>query len=85
MPSRTITITDAAYARLAAAKEPQESFTDVVLRLTKPKAIPLSELHRHLSQEFKDGLAEAYEADRKSHIERRTRRLAGREGDHDPR
>lgn len=35
MGVRTITITDAAYERLAREKRPGESFTDVVLRLTK--------------------------------------------------
>lgn len=76
MASRTITITDAAYVRLAQEKRPEESFTDVILRLTKPKAIPLSELHRHLSKELTQGLAEAYEANRRVHAERRARRLA---------
>lgn len=76
MASRTITITDAAYARLAGEKRPDESFTDVILRLTKPKAIPLSELHKHIPREFADALAEAYEERRKTRFERRERRLA---------
>lgn len=76
MASKTITITEAAYARLSREKQPDESFTDVILRLTKPKAIPLSELHKHLSPEFKEGLAEAYEANRRTHRERKARRLA---------
>lgn len=76
MASRNITITDAAYGRLAQEKKAGESFTDVILRLTKPKAIPLSELHKHLSSEFKEALGEAYEERRKTRFERRERRLA---------
>lgn len=34
MGVRTLTVTDAAYERLAAMKRPGESFTDVILRLT---------------------------------------------------
>jgi predicted CopG family antitoxin len=36
---RTITVTDAAYERLAAEKRPGESFTDVVLRLTGRRSL----------------------------------------------
>ena len=34
MSVRTLTVTSAAYERLAAQKRPGESFTDVILRLT---------------------------------------------------
>lgn len=76
MSSKTITITEAAYARLAAEKRPDESFTDVILRLTRPKAIPLSELHKHISRESAEALAEAIEASRNGRIARRERRVA---------
>lgn len=39
MAVRTITVTEAAYARLAALKRPGESFTDVILRLTGRRSL----------------------------------------------
>lgn len=80
MASRNITITDAAYARLASEKKPGESFTDVILRLTKPKAIPLSELHKHIPRELAEGLAEAHEEMREERLARREYRLRRRYG-----
>lgn len=57
MGVRTITVTDAAYARLAAQKRAGESFTDVVLRLTgKRSLLRLGEL---LSPAESSALAEA--------------------------
>ena len=39
MATKCITITNKAYHRLAALKEPNESFTDVVMRLTKRSSL----------------------------------------------
>lgn len=39
MGVRTITITGAAYERLAAMKRPGESFTDVVMRITGKRSL----------------------------------------------
>jgi len=39
MGSRNISISDEAYSRLAALKRPNESFTDVINRLTGKKSI----------------------------------------------
>lgn len=57
MGVRTITITDAAYERLAREKRPGESFTDVVLRLTGRRS--LSELPATFSPAEARSLAEA--------------------------
>ena len=57
MAVRTITITDAAYERLAAMKRPGESFTDVILRVTgKRSLLRLGEL---LSPAESSAIAEA--------------------------
>jgi len=54
---RTLTVTDAAYERLASLKRPGESFTDVILRLTGRRSMArLSEL---LSPAESAALAEA--------------------------
>jgi predicted CopG family antitoxin len=39
MGTKTISITDAAYARLAQEKREGESFTDVILRLTGRRSL----------------------------------------------
>lgn len=62
MGVRTITITDAAYERLAAQKRPGESFTDVVLRLTGRRS--LAELAEAFSPAESRALAEAHLAAR---------------------
>ena len=59
---RTITITDAAYERLAREKRPGESFTDVVLRLTGRRS--LAELADAFTPAEARGLAEAHLAAR---------------------
>ncbi|HUR67621.1 MAG TPA: antitoxin VapB family protein [Candidatus Thermoplasmatota archaeon] len=57
MAVRTVTITGAAYERLAAMKRPGESFTDVVLRLTGRRS--LARLPEMLSPAESAALAEA--------------------------
>lgn len=74
MGSRSLTITEAAYARLADEKRPGESFTDVILRLTQPKAPRLSDLHRLIPRESAEALAEAVEARRKRDLAARSAR-----------
>lgn len=74
MASKTITITEAAYSRLAAEKKPGESFTEVIMRLTH--RIPLSELHKVISRESAEAWAQAIEERRKDRYERRERRIA---------
>ena len=58
MPVRTLTVTEDAYARLAAEKRPGESFTDVLLRLTARRS--LEDLAAALSPREVSGLAEAW-------------------------
>jgi predicted CopG family antitoxin len=77
MGTRTISITDAAYARLAAEKRPGESFTDVILRLTKKRSI--FDLPKVVSRKEADSIAEAYLEMRGERVARRERRLSGEE------
>ncbi len=60
MGSKTISVSDDAYARLFAAKRPGESFSDVVKRLTTRRS--LSELGEAFSPKEAAGLAEAIHA-----------------------
>lgn len=58
MPVRTLTVTEEAYARLAAEKRPGESFTDVLLRLTARRS--LEDLAAALAPREVNGIAEAW-------------------------
>ena len=58
MPVRTLTVTEDAYARLAAEKRPGESFTDVLLRLTARRS--LEDLAAALGPREVTGIAEAW-------------------------
>lgn len=73
MPTKTISLAEDAYERLAQAKQPGESFTDVVLRLTQGRS--LSELAGVLDGEAAEALADAVEAGREERIRRRDHRL----------
>lgn len=73
MGSRTIAVTDAAYARLAAEKRHGESFTDVILRLTRKRK--LSDLHKIIPKHEANALAEAILEMREEKIESREARL----------
>lgn len=75
MGTKTLSITDAAYAQLAKEKRPGESFTDVILRLTKKRS--LFDLHKVVSKKEADALAEAVLEMRSERVSRRERRLAG--------
>ena len=73
MGVRTITITDAAYERLAREKRAGESFTDVVLRLTGKRS--LSDLPSLLSPAESRSVAEALISARDERVARARRRL----------
>lgn len=60
MPVRTLTVTEEAYARLAREKAGNESFTDVLLRLTARRS--LEDLAAALSPREVNALAEAWHA-----------------------
>lgn len=64
MPVRTLTVTEDAYARLAAQKRANESFTDVLLRLTARRS--LEDLAAALAPREVNGLAEAWHQIRRS-------------------
>lgn len=66
MASKTLTITEAAYERLLAEKRPGESFTDVILRLTKRRS--LFDLHKVVSKKEAESIAEAVAESRRERM-----------------
>ena len=62
MAVKTITITEDAYRRLRSRKVDDESFSDVILRLTKRR--PLSDFVGILSSESADAVRRAIDEDR---------------------
>ena len=62
MSVKTITITEEAYRRLRSRKTGAESFSDVILRLTKRR--PLSDFVGILSPDSAEAIRTAIEADR---------------------
>lgn len=71
--SKTISLSDAAYAALARAKRPDESFSDVVLRHFPRRS--LLELCGIMGKEGGDALAAAIEANRKERMALRRKEL----------
>lgn len=64
MPTRTISITEEAYERLRVMKEKNESFTDVVNRITGKRSI--MELAGILSKDDAEKMEEYIKARRKA-------------------
>ncbi len=62
MVVKTITVTEDAYRRLKACKAGEESFSEVILRLTRRR--PLSDFLGILSPEAADAIREAIDEDR---------------------
>ena len=62
MAVKTITITESAYRRLKSRKLGDESFSDVILRLTKRR--PLSDFVGILSPESANAIRRAIDIDR---------------------
>jgi predicted CopG family antitoxin len=62
MAVRTITVTEEAYRRLRSHKGDSESFSDVLIRLTRRK--PVSDLVGIISHETADALRVAIQEDR---------------------
>lgn len=58
MPSKTISLKDETYERLAMAKGADESFSDVIDRLLDPEPHPLHDLVGLLDEEEVDALRE---------------------------
>lgn len=67
MGTKTVSLSDNAYERLAAEKREGESFSDVVCRLTE--GVDLSEFHGVLSDETADEIEEHVSESRASHAE----------------
>lgn len=73
MGTKTLSITDAAYERLAAEKRAGESFTDVILRLTKKRS--LFDLHKVVTKKEAESVAEAYLENRREQRELQAKRV----------
>lgn len=73
MGTKTISITDDAYERLKAEKGENESFSDVVMRLTS--GVKLSDFHGVLSEETGRKLEENIKESREEHRDRREERM----------
>lgn len=73
MGTKTISITDSAYQRLAQEKRAGESFTDVILRLTGRRS--LRELSEIVSPDEASALASAIDGNRENRRQRRKSRL----------
>ena len=76
MATKTVTVTEEAYNRLARLKKENESFSDVINRVTG--RVKLSDFFGILSKESADKLEEAIKEGRKEHAklsEKRHRRL----------
>lgn len=74
MGTKTISLADDAYERLAAEKREGESFSDVVRRLTD--RVDLTSVHGALSEETADGLEDELDRARERRNERREGRIA---------
>ena len=71
--SKTISLSDAAYAALARAKRPDESFSDVVLRHFPRRS--LLDLCGTMSKEAGEAIAAAIEENRKERMRLRRKQL----------
>ncbi|MFH1592070.1 MAG: antitoxin VapB family protein [Candidatus Woesearchaeota archaeon] len=67
MATKTITITEKAYDRLAKLKKERESFSLVIERLTKKNKPKLRDFHGIISKEFGDELEKSILEGRKLH------------------
>ncbi|MBI1973605.1 antitoxin VapB family protein [Candidatus Micrarchaeota archaeon] len=67
MAVKTITITEEAYNTLKAKRQPEESFTKVILRITKRR--PLSDFWGILSKESGEALEREIMESRRRHME----------------
>lgn len=73
MGTKTISVTEAAYQRLAQEKRRGESFTDVILRLTQRRS--LRDLAETVTSEEAEALSEAIAKNREERLRRRANRL----------
>ncbi len=77
MGTKTISLDDDAYEKLRNAKEPGESFSDVVHRLLGPDQPKLTDFADLLDEEAADELAAVVERMRREDIEQQRDPLGG--------
>lgn len=77
MGSRTISLDDDAYEKLKGAKQPGESFSDVVHRLLGPSRPRLTELAGLLDETAAEELADVVERMRQEDIDQQRDPLSG--------
>lgn len=73
MGSKTISLAEDAYEALSRMREPGESFSDVVRRLTRTRS--LTDLTETMDEDAAESLAEAIQANRRDRARRRREEL----------
>lgn len=73
MASRTVSLSEDAYQRLARLRRPGESFSDVVRRITPGRS--LMELTNVMPKAHAEALARAIEANRGARLKKKRERL----------
>lgn len=75
MGTRTISLADDAYEALSRMRQPGESFSDVVRRLTRRRS--LTDLADAVEPQAAEAIADAVEANRRERLDRRREELEG--------
>ena len=76
MATKNISLTEEAYRRLRSLGRENESFSEIVIRITHAKRPSLSEFFGVLSKESGEELEKAIEVNRRRHLISRRARIA---------